>query len=58
MPVVFTAYLPTLAILQLPGPAAAASWAAWCTPLAAAWVWVAAMTLWRWGTRHYQSGGG
>ena len=35
-----------------------ASWAAWCTPLAAVWVWVAAMALWRWGTRHYQSGGG
>ena len=58
VPVVFTAYLPTLAILHLPGPPLLPSWAAWCTPLAAAWVWVAAMSLWRWGTGHYQSGGG
>jgi len=58
VPVVFTAYLPTLALLDLPGPGGLPSWFAWLTPVAAAWVWLMAFTLWRWGTRHYQGGGG
>jgi ABC-2 type transport system permease protein len=58
VPVVFTAYLPTLAILRLPGPAGLPAWAAWLTPVAAAWVWGLALLLWRWGTKHYQGGGG
>ena len=58
VPVAFTAYLPTLAILGLPGPAGLPTWLAWLTPLAAAWVWGLAALLWRWGTRHYQGGGG
>lgn len=58
VPVAFTAYLPTLVILDLPGPAGLPAWLAWCTPLAALWVWVVALTLWRWGSRHYQGGGG
>jgi len=58
VPVAFTAYLPTLAILHLPGPPLLPSWAVWCTPAAVAWVWLTAMCLWRWGTRHYQGGGG
>jgi viologen exporter family transport system permease protein len=58
VPVVFTAYLPTLALLDLPGPAGLPAWLAWLTPLAALWVWLAAFTLWRWGTAHYQGGGG
>lgn len=58
VPVAFTAYLPTLAILDLPGPAGLPTWLAWLLPLAAAWVWALALTLWRWGTRHYQGGGG
>lgn len=58
VPVAFTAYLPTLLILDLPGPAGLPSWLAWLTPIAAAWVWILALTLWRWGTRHYQGGGG
>ncbi|MCX0273754.1 ABC transporter permease [Nocardia zapadnayensis] len=58
IPVAFTAYLPTLALLDLPGPAGMPSWLAWCAPLAAAWVWVLAWVMWRIGTRHYQSGGG
>ena len=49
---------PTLALLDLPGPPRLPAWLAWCTPLAAVWVWVAALRLWRWGTRHYQGGGG
>jgi ABC-2 type transport system permease protein len=58
VPVAFTAYLPTLALLHLSGPPLLPRWAVWCTPLAAAWVWLGALGLWRWGTRHYQSGGG
>ncbi len=58
VPVTFTAYLPTLALLHLPGPAGLPTWLAWLTPVAALWVWFVALTLWRWGTRHYQGGGG
>lgn len=58
VPVAFTAYLPTLAILGLPGPAGLPTWLAWLLPLAAAWVWGAAAVLWRQGTKHYQGGGG
>lgn len=58
IPVAFTAYLPTIALLDLPGPAGLPSWLAWLTPVAAAWTWLMAMLLWRWGTRHYQGGGG
>lgn len=58
VPVVFTAYLPTLALLGLPGPAGLPAWLAWLLPVAALWVWGVALVLWRWGTRHYQGGGG
>lgn len=58
VPVAFTAYLPTLAILRLPAPTGLATWLAWLTPLAAVWVWLVALVLWRWGTRHYQGGAG
>src|SRR5262245_50610776 len=57
-PVAFTAYLPTLAILELPGPTGLPTWLAWLLPLAAAWIWGVALLLWRWGCRHYQGGGG
>ncbi|WP_342749193.1 ABC transporter permease [Nocardia donostiensis] len=58
VPVAFTAYLPTLAILGLPGPSLIPSWLAWLSPLAMVWVWLAALGVWRLGTRHYQGGGG
>ncbi|MEO7060520.1 MAG: ABC-2 family transporter protein [Lapillicoccus sp.] len=58
VPVVFTGYLPTISLLGLPGPTGLPAWLAWWTPVAAGWVWVAALLLWRDGTRHYQSGGG
>lgn len=58
VPVAFTAYLPTLAILGLPGPAGLPAWLAWYLPLAAAWVWGLALLLWRLGIRHYSGGGG
>jgi ABC-2 type transport system permease protein len=58
VPVAFTAYLPTIAILGLPGPAGLPAWLAWFTPVAAIWAWGIALLLWRWGSRHYQGGGG
>ncbi|MEU7633867.1 ABC-2 family transporter protein [Nocardia sp. NPDC049220] len=58
IPVSFTTYLPTLALLRLPGPPLLPPWLAWLTPLAALWVWLLALGLWRIGTRHYQGGGG
>ncbi|TCJ93756.1 ABC transporter permease [Nocardia alba] len=58
IPVAFTAYVPTLALLGLPGPPLLPAWSAWLTPLAAAWVWLLAAAAWRIGTRHYQEGGG
>ncbi|MEV6324634.1 ABC-2 family transporter protein [Nocardia sp. NPDC051787] len=58
IPVSFTAYIPTLALLRLPGPPLLPSWLAWLTPVAALWVWLLALGLWRSGTRHYQGGGG
>ncbi len=61
LPVAFTGYVPALALLGLPAPANA-PWLdpvlAWATPLVAAWVWLVAAILWRWGTRHYQGAGG
>ncbi|TQM25502.1 ABC transporter permease [Nocardia bhagyanarayanae] len=58
IPVAFTAYLPTIALLGLPGPPLLPSWLVWFTPLATAWIWLLALGLWRLGTRHYQGGGG
>lgn len=58
IPTAFVAYLPALAILDLPGDALGPPWLAWCTPLAAAGAWVLAGLCWRWGTRHYQGAGG
>ncbi|MBF6211897.1 ABC-2 family transporter protein [Nocardia puris] len=58
IPVAFTAYLPTLALLDLPGPALLPAWLAWWVPVATLWVWLLAFGLWRLGTRHYQGGGG
>lgn len=58
IPVAFTAYVPTIAVLGLPGPPLLPAWSAWLTPVAAAWVWLLAFAAWRIGTRHYQGGGG
>lgn len=58
VPVAFTSYLPTLVILGLPGPSGLPAWLGWFTPVAALWVWLVALVLWRWGSRHYQGGGG
>jgi ABC-2 type transport system permease protein len=57
-PMAFTAYLPAVSILRLPGPEWLPEWLGWCAPAAAAWSWLAALACWRWGVRHYQGGGG
>jgi viologen exporter family transport system permease protein len=57
-PMAFTAYLPAVAILHLPGPDWLPAWLGWCAPAAAAWSWLMGLLCWRWGLRHYQGGGG
>jgi ABC-2 type transport system permease protein len=57
-PMAFTAYLPAIAILGLPGPSWLPPWLGWCGPVAAAWAWLMGLACWRWGMRHYQGGGG
>lgn len=57
-PMAFTAYLPVVTLLDLPGGGWLPSWLGWCTPLAALWAWSAALLMWRTGVRHYQGGGG
>ncbi|WP_405490634.1 ABC transporter permease [Nocardia sp. NBC_00511] len=58
VPVAFTSYLPAVALLGEPGTALLPAWLAWASPLAALWVWAAALFSWRIGTKHYQGGGG
>jgi ABC-2 type transport system permease protein len=57
-PMAFTAYLPAVTILGLPGPQWLPAWLGWCTPVAAVWSWLMGLLCWRWGVRHYQGGGG
>jgi ABC-2 type transport system permease protein len=57
-PMAFTAYLPAVAILGLPGPDWLPAWLGWCAPAAAVWSWLMGLLCWRWGLRHYQGGGG
>ncbi len=58
IPTAFVAYLPAVAILDLPGDHLAPPWLAWFTPVAAALAWTLAGLCWRAGTRHYQGAGG
>lgn len=57
-PIAFTAYLPVVTMLNLPGPAWLPAWLGWCAPAAAGWSWLMGLLCWRWGLRHYQGGGG
>ncbi|MDF1606325.1 ABC-2 family transporter protein [Nocardioides sp. YIM 152315] len=57
-PMAFTAYLPVVTLLGLPGPDWMPGWLGWCAPLAALWAWALALLTWRAGVRHYQGGGG
>ena len=58
IPTAFVAYLPAVAILDLPGDQLAPAWLAWCTPVAALFAWGIAGLCWRLGTRHYEGAGG
>ncbi|WP_300400863.1 ABC-2 family transporter protein [Nocardioides sp.] len=57
-PMAFTAYLPTVTLLGLPGTDLMPSWLGWCAPLAAIFTWAMALLSWRIGVRHYRGGGG
>jgi len=57
VPAAFTAYLPTLALLGLDGPAGTPAWLGWLTPVAAIGIWAVAMLAWRGGLRHYTGAG-
>ena len=58
VPTAFVAYVPAVAILDLPGDPLVPTWLAWCTPLAAVFAWALAALCWRVGTRHYEGAGG
>jgi ABC-2 type transport system permease protein len=57
-PMAFTAYLPAVTMLGLPGQSWLPAWLGWCAPAAAVWSWLMGLLFWRWGVRHYQGGGG
>ncbi|WP_199702289.1 ABC transporter permease [Jiangella rhizosphaerae] len=57
VPAAFTAYLPVLVLLDLPGPAGTPQWLGWCAPLAAVVIWAVALAGWRAGLRHYTGTG-
>ncbi len=57
VPAGFVAYLPTLVLLDEPGPAGLPQWLGWCTPLAAVAIWCVALLGWRTGLRHYTGAG-
>lgn len=53
----FVAYLPALALLDVPDPLGVPSWLRWCSPLTSVLAVVAASAVWRVGVRHYRSTG-
>jgi ABC-2 type transport system permease protein len=57
-PMAFTAYLPVVTLLHLPGSESLPPWLGWCAPVAAVWSVLFAALCWRAGVRHYQGGGG
>jgi ABC-2 type transport system permease protein len=57
-PMAFTAYLPAVTMLGLPGSDWLPAWLGWFAPVAAVWAWLMGLLCWRWGVRHYQGGGG
>ena len=57
-PMAFTAYLPAVTLLGLPGPEWMPPWLGWLAPVAALWTWTMALLAWRLGVRHYRGGGG
>ena len=57
-PMAFTAYLPVVTLLDLPGSEWLPTWLGWFAPVAAVWSVLFAALCWRAGVRHYQGGGG
>lgn len=57
VPSAFVAYLPTLILLDLPGPPGLPSWLGWCSPVMAVAIWGVALVGWRTGIRHYTGAG-
>ncbi|TRY20309.1 ABC transporter permease [Tessaracoccus rhinocerotis] len=58
IPATLVAYTPTLALLDLPGPALLPQWSGWLGLPAAAVLWLVAALLWRAGVRRYTGAGG
>ena len=53
----FIAYLPALALLDVPDPLGVPDWLRWCSPLTALVAATTAAAVWRTGVRHYRSTG-
>jgi ABC-2 type transport system permease protein len=58
VPAAFVGYLPTLCLLNLPGPRGLPAWLGWWSPAAAVLAWALALLTWRAGLRHYTGAGG
>lgn len=58
IPATLVAYAPTLALLDLPGPALLPQWSGWMGLPAAVLAWILAALLWRAGIRRYTGAGG
>lgn len=58
VPTTLVAYAPTLALLDLPGPALLPAWSGWMGLPAAVGIWIIAAITWRAGVRHYTGAGG
>ena len=58
VPATLVAYAPTLALLDLPGPALIPAWSGWLGLPAAVLAWIVAGALWRAGVRRYTGAGG
>jgi ABC-2 type transport system permease protein len=57
LPAIFLVYYPALYILDKPDPLHLPAFAPFLSPLAGAWVMLAALAFWRFGVRHYESTG-
>jgi ABC-2 type transport system permease protein len=57
-PATVTAYLPSLLIMELPGPRFLPAWLGWFAPVFAVWAWLLAWLAWRAGIRRFTGAGG